>query len=79
MHSTIINIVEYILNYFASKLERKVIYMSKNEFVCDCNIIHEDLVNDAIKHMHGEDFFCKLAEFFKILRRHNKNKNPFCT
>ena len=53
--------------------------MSKNEFVCDCNIIHEDLVNDAIKHMHGEDFFCKLAEFFKILRRHNKNKNPFCT
>ena len=23
--------------------------MSKNEFICDCNIIHEDMVKDVIK------------------------------
>ena len=25
--------------------------MSKNEFICDCNIIHEDMVKDVIKDM----------------------------
>lgn len=41
--------------------------MSKNEFVCDCNIIHNDIVDDTIKKMADEDTFNKLAEFFKIL------------
>ena len=41
--------------------------MSKNEFICDCNIIHEDMVNDTIDKMADEDLLNKLAEFFKIL------------
>ena len=42
--------------------------MSRNEFICDCNIIHHDLVNTTIKNMPDADLFNKLAEFFKILR-----------
>lgn len=41
--------------------------MSKNEFVCDCNVIHEDIVNKTISQMAEEENFMKLAEFFKIL------------
>lgn len=41
--------------------------MSKNEFVCDCNIIHQDIVEDTIKKMQNEELLIKLAEFFKIL------------
>ena len=41
--------------------------MSKNEFVCDCNIIHEDVVEDTINKMADEDLLNKLSDFFKIL------------
>ena len=41
--------------------------MSKNEFICDCNIIHEDVVKDTLNKMPEDDLFNKLAEFFKIL------------
>ena len=41
--------------------------MSKNEFICDCNIIHKDVVSKVIGLMAEEDSFNKLAEFFKIL------------
>ena len=41
--------------------------MSKNEFVCDCNIIHKEIVDDTLKQMPEDDLFLKLAEFFKIL------------
>ena len=41
--------------------------MSKNEFICDCNIIHEDIVKDTLSKMPEDDLFNKLAEFFKIL------------
>ena len=41
--------------------------MSKNEFVCDCNIIHDDIVKKVLKLMAKEESFMKLAEFFKIL------------
>lgn len=41
--------------------------MSRNEFICDCNIIHEDLVNKTKKEMEDEEILNKLAEFFKIL------------
>ena len=42
--------------------------MSKNEFICDCNIIHQDVVDNTLKKMTDESLFNKLAEFFKILR-----------
>lgn len=41
--------------------------MSKNEFVCDCNIIHQDLVDKISSEMLDQDMFNKVAEFFKIL------------
>lgn len=41
--------------------------MAKNEFVCDCNVIHQDVVENTIKQMANEDMLNKLAEFFKIL------------
>ena len=41
--------------------------MSKNEFICYCNIIHENIVKDTLSKMPEDDLFNKLAEFFKIL------------
>lgn len=41
--------------------------MSKNEFICDCSIIHQEIVDKTIRNMLEEDTFNKLAEFFKIL------------
>ena len=41
--------------------------MAKNEFICDCNVIHQAVVENTIKQMADEDMLNKLAEFFKIL------------
>ncbi len=41
--------------------------MSKNEFVCDCNIIHEDKVKDTMEKMPETIVLNKIAEFFKIM------------
>ena len=41
--------------------------MSKNEFICDCNVIHKYVVEKTIKNMPDADTFNKLADFFKIL------------
>lgn len=41
--------------------------MSKNEFICDCNIIHEDRVKDTIKKMPDTMMLNSLADFFKIM------------
>ena len=41
--------------------------MAKNEFICDCNVIHQDVVDSTTKSMPDADTFNKLAEFFKIL------------
>ncbi|MCI8759618.1 MAG: winged helix-turn-helix transcriptional regulator [Clostridia bacterium] len=51
--------------------------MAKNEFVCDCNIIHEDIVNETLKNMAKENVFNKLAEFFKILGDTTRTKILF--
>ena len=41
--------------------------MAKNEFICDCNIIHKDVVENTSKKMPDWDTFIKLAEFFRII------------
>ena len=41
--------------------------MSKNEFICDCNVIHREAVENAQNRMPDDNVFNKLAEFFKIL------------
>ena len=42
--------------------------MSKNEFICDCNIIHQDIVDNTLKNMANDNLLNNLADFFKILR-----------
>ena len=51
--------------------------MSKNEFICDCNVIHQDVVNKTIKNMPDGDTFNKLAKFFKILGDTTRTKILF--
>ena len=41
--------------------------MAKNEFTCDCNIIHNDVVTKVNKEMLEDSLFYKIADFFKIL------------
>ncbi len=51
--------------------------MSKNEFICDCNVIHQDVVDNITKKMPDSDIFNKLAEFFKILGDTTRSKILF--
>lgn len=51
--------------------------MSKNEFICDCNIIHQDVVNRTLNQMPNQDTFNRLAEFFKILGDTTRSKILF--
>ena len=51
--------------------------MSKNEFICDCNIIHQDIVNDTLNKMPDDNTFFKLAEVFKILGDTTRTKILF--
>lgn len=41
--------------------------MSRNEFTCDCNIIHKDIVNQALSKMPDVNTFNKLAKLFKLI------------
>ena len=41
--------------------------MERKELVCDCNIIHEDAVNMAIKNRPDDKKLINLSELFKIL------------
>ncbi len=41
--------------------------MVKNEFVCDCNVIHQDIVDKIKNQMPDEKTFDNLAEFFKLI------------
>ena len=41
--------------------------MARNEFACDCNVIHQDLVESTQKQMVDEDILNKMADFFSIL------------
>lgn len=41
--------------------------MSKNEFICDCNIIHQDAVDEVNKDMPEENKFNNLADLFKLI------------
>ena len=41
--------------------------MARNEFICDCNAIHQEVVDNTNKNMLDADMFNRIAEFFKIL------------
>ena len=37
------------------------------EYVCDCNIIHEDVVNTTKKKINDIDIFSDVSNFFKVI------------
>lgn len=41
--------------------------MPKNEFTCDCNAVHHELVEKAVAQMPREAVISRLADFYKIL------------
>ena len=41
--------------------------MPKNEYICDCNIVHGDIVEDTISKMPGMYMMNCVADFFKIM------------
>ncbi len=41
--------------------------MSKNEYICDCNVIHKDVVDKISKEMLNNSLFSKIADFYKII------------
>lgn len=51
--------------------------MSINEFMCDCNIIHKDVVESTLKKMPKQGLFDNLAEFFKIIGDPTRTKILF--
>ena len=51
--------------------------MAKNEFVCDCNVIHQDVVDKITSEMLKNDLFYKIADFFKILGDTTRTKILF--
>lgn len=48
--------------------------MAKNEFVCDCNIIHKDIVNKTMSELENKELIIKLSDFFKILGDETRTK-----
>lgn len=41
--------------------------MSRNEFACDCNVIHQETVNMVLQQMPDENTFNRLADLFKLI------------
>ena len=41
--------------------------MFRNEFTCDCNIIHEDIVNKVLEKIPKDITFSQLAKLFKLI------------
>lgn len=41
--------------------------MNKNEIVCDCDVIHADVVEEVKQRMPDENILYDLADFFKVL------------
>lgn len=41
--------------------------MSRNEYCCDCDAIHEELVNDAKSKLLDDDKLLQISDFYKAL------------
>ena len=41
--------------------------MSKNEFTCDCNVIHHKVVDETLSQMPEENIFDTLSFFYKMI------------
>ena len=40
--------------------------MAESEFVCNCNVIHENIVNEVKEKMQSEDDYQQLSDLFKL-------------
>jgi ArsR family transcriptional regulator len=63
--------IEYTIDKFAKDKcisERSINMVDNKSFSdrCDCNVIHEDVVNEVKKKMPGEENLYDLAELFKV-------------
>ena len=70
-------IVERIFNYGGT--------MFKNDYSCDCNIIHQDRVDDVLHSMPSDKTFLHLAELYKLIGDNTRcrilfalDKNEMC-
>ncbi len=41
--------------------------MAKNEFTCDCHIIHQEAVKEVLQNMPQENIFNHLATLYKLI------------
>lgn len=41
--------------------------MARNEFACDCNVIHQESVDEVMAKMPDENTFNHLADLFKLI------------
>ena len=40
--------------------------MPKTSYICNCDVIHEDIVNDVKSKMQPKDDYIQLASLFKL-------------
>ena len=40
--------------------------MADSQFTCNCDVIHEDIVNDVKKKMQAKEEYIELASLFKL-------------
>lgn len=64
-----------MLRRLALKVERK--NMKKN-IVCDCNIIHQDVVSKVMANTPSDEDIMAVADFFKVLGEYTRAKIVFC-
>ncbi len=41
--------------------------MARNEFICDCNVIHQEVVDKVLAKLPNEDTFNRLADLYKLI------------
>ncbi len=41
--------------------------MARNEFICDCNVIHQEAVDKVLSKLPNEDTFNRLADLYKLI------------
>ena len=49
----------------------------KTAEMCDCNVIHENVVEDVKSKMLDNEFITEISTFFKILG--DNTRNSFCS
>lgn len=51
--------------------------MPKNEYICDCNAVHYDAIERALKSMPDDEQLCRVANFHKIIGDNTRCKILF--